>query len=187
MTKKITRVIAHRGFSAIAPENTLASFRAALELAVDGIEFDVRFSRDLEVMVIHDSEVNRTTSGKGGVGDLSRAEIQACDAGSWFDPRFRGETVPTLSQVVEQIGDRVLQIVLEIKPEPWIPVDYVDRIMRHFSSSHHRRKLLILSFDHELIASHRGWPTEVKTGALVERGDPVEQRRGCGSRTPQSG
>ena len=67
MTKKITRVIAHRGFSAIAPENTLASFRAALELAGDGIEFDVRFSRDLEVMVIHDSEVNRTTSGKGGV------------------------------------------------------------------------------------------------------------------------
>jgi len=175
MTKKIPRVIAHRGFSAIAPENTLLSFAAALELAVDGIEFDVRFSNDLEVMVIHDAEIGRTTSGQGRVRDLGRSEIQACDAGSWFDSKFQDTIVPTLGQVVERIRDRAVQIVLEIKPDSWIPDDYVSRIMAHFPSSELRRRLLVISFDHELIAPPVEWPSDVRRGALVERGDPLVQ------------
>ena len=81
-----TRVIAHRGFSGIAPENTLAAVRAAIEVGADMVEIDVTLTADGQVVVIHDETVDRTSDGSGEVFRFKLAEIQKLDAGSWFSP-----------------------------------------------------------------------------------------------------
>lgn len=109
--------IAHRGASAEAPPNTLAAFRRAMELGADGVELDVRLSADGVPVVIHDATVDRTTDGTGRVADLSLAALKELDAGSWFDPVFAGERIPTLEEVFEAIGATGL-INVELKALP---------------------------------------------------------------------
>ena len=101
-------VIAHRGASAHAPENTLAAFRLALEHGADGVELDAKLSADGHVMVIHDQTVDRTTSGSGRVRDLTLAQLKKLDAGSHFDSSFAREPVPTLEEVFVAVGARTL-------------------------------------------------------------------------------
>lgn len=107
------RVIAHRGASGTRPENTLAAFRRAVELGADMIELDVQRTRDGAAVVIHDWTLDRTTTGAGSVGDRSLAEIRTLDAGSWFDPAFAGERVPTLAEVLAAVP---IPINVELKP-----------------------------------------------------------------------
>lgn len=107
---------AHRGASGHAPQNTLAAFRLAAEMGADGIELDVHLSADGEVVVIHDDTVDATTNGHGRVSAMTLAELKALDAGSWFDPRFAGERIPTLQEVFDAVGHRLL-INVEIKVE----------------------------------------------------------------------
>jgi len=114
----LPRVIGHRGACGLAPENTVASFRKAAELGVRWVEFDVHLSADGVPVVIHDDTVNRTTSGRGKVAALTLAELQALDAGTWFQPRFQGERVPTLEEIVMLLGKLGLGAVVEIKPSP---------------------------------------------------------------------
>jgi glycerophosphoryl diester phosphodiesterase len=107
-------VIAHRGSSAYAPENTLAAFTLAAEQGADAIELDVDLTRDGHVVVMHDATVGRTTDGQGRVADLTLDEIRRVDAGAWKDAVFKGERVPLLEEVFEAVGRRVL-INVEIK------------------------------------------------------------------------
>ena len=109
-------VVAHRGLTLHAPENTLASFRACLELRI-GFEVDVQRSKDGHLVCIHDDTVDRTTDGTGKVSDLTLAELKTLDAGSWFDSAFLGEQVPTLDEVFETLSrypHRVL-IAMDLK------------------------------------------------------------------------
>lgn len=92
------QVVAHRGLLLDAPENTLANFRACLELRV-GFEVDVRRSKDGRLVCVHDETVDRTTNGAGQVADLTLKQLQSLDAGSWFAAKFRGERIATLEQV----------------------------------------------------------------------------------------
>ena len=88
--------IAHRGASGYAPENTMAAFEKAFEMRADMLELDVQLSKDGQVVVIHDSSVERTTNGQGKVGDLTLEEVlRKLDAGSWYHTEFKGEVVPT--------------------------------------------------------------------------------------------
>jgi glycerophosphoryl diester phosphodiesterase len=98
--------IAHRGASALYPENTLRAFIAAAQLGADMCEFDVRMTRDGEVVVIHDATVNRTTDGRGRVAAMSAAAIERLDAGVRFGAEFRGERIPTLAEVAQALGAR---------------------------------------------------------------------------------
>jgi glycerophosphoryl diester phosphodiesterase len=100
--------IAHRGASAVAPANTLAAFEKALELGADGIEFDVHLSADGVPVVIHDFAVDATTDGSGRVAEMGLAQLKQLDAGSPFDPAFAGERIPTLEEVLQAFGDRLL-------------------------------------------------------------------------------
>lgn len=104
-------VIGHRGASAHAPENTLASFEMALEHRADAIEFDVKLSSDNQVVVIHDSKVDRTTNGTGKVSNLPLSSLQLLDAGFKFSNKFKGEKIPTLIDVFERFGKRILMNV----------------------------------------------------------------------------
>lgn len=107
-------VIAHRGDSAHAPENTLAAFRLAMQNGADGVELDVSLSADGELIVCHDSTVDRTTNGKGKIADLNLAQLKALDAGVWFDEAFKGERLPTLAEVFAALPEGLIDV--ELKP-----------------------------------------------------------------------
>jgi len=96
--------IAHRGASALYPENTLRAFIAAADLGADMCEFDVRMTRDGEVVVIHDATVDRTTNGRGRVAAMTAEAVKHLDAGVRFGAEFRNEPVPTLAEVAAALG-----------------------------------------------------------------------------------
>lgn len=110
--------IAHRGASGkgLAPENTLAAFEQAIQLGVDVIEIDLRATRDQQLVVLHDLDLQRTTDRSGLVRDLTLEEVRQADAGSWCGEKFRGERVPTLEEVLELARHRVL-VLIEIKAD----------------------------------------------------------------------
>ncbi len=103
-----TLIIAHRGASRRAPENSLAAFTMAKKLGADAVELDAKLSADGQVVVIHDQSVDRTTNGKGLVRNLSLKELQTLDAGGWFHPQFKTERIPGLGEVFEAIGGKML-------------------------------------------------------------------------------
>ena len=94
-------VIGHRAGRGIRPENTLIAIRNAMKLGIDYVELDIRATKDGQLVIMHDREVDRTTNGKGAVKDLTLAEIRALDAGSKFGPKYAGEKVPTFEEVLK--------------------------------------------------------------------------------------
>lgn len=108
------QVIAHRGASAYAPENTMAAFRLAHEMGADWFELDCTLTKDGEVLVIHDDTVDRTTPAEGHVWDMELAELQTLDAGSWKDARFAAERLPTLDETLDFAKGR-LGVYIEVK------------------------------------------------------------------------
>jgi glycerophosphoryl diester phosphodiesterase len=104
-------VFAHRGASAHAPENTLASFALAVQSNADAIEFDVKLSADGHVIVIHDATLDRTTGFSGKVSAAPLKQIKELDAGSFFSGRYRGEKIPTLDEVFEAFGKKIFMNV----------------------------------------------------------------------------
>ncbi len=139
-------IIAHRGASAHAPENTLAAFRLALEHGADGIELDAKLTSDGQVVVIHDQTVERTTGAQGVVREMTLAELKALDAGSFFDSAYAGEPIPTLAEVFEEVSSRALinvEITNYTSPGDALPDKIADLVIRHrlqknilFSSFH---------------------------------------------------
>jgi glycerophosphoryl diester phosphodiesterase len=107
-------VIAHRGFSSKAPENTIAAFDLAVEQGFTNIELDVQLTADNNLVVIHDDLVDRTTNNKGLVRSFKLDELQAFDAGSWFDTQFANEQIPTLQAVLERYAGKI-HLHLELK------------------------------------------------------------------------
>lgn len=106
--------IAHRGFSAEAPENTLAAFDAAARAGADGVELDVTMCASGDVVVIHDDTIDRTTNGSGRVRDMSLDTLRMFDAGRWFDARYEGQFIPTLADVLDLVGETMI-VNIEIK------------------------------------------------------------------------
>ena len=106
--EKLDRVYVegHRGFCARYPENTMASFRAALDLKIDAFEFDVWLSKDKVPVIMHDGNPKRTCGVDGHLREMTLEEIKTLDAGKKFDPRFEGEKVPTLQEVLELVNEK---------------------------------------------------------------------------------
>jgi len=109
------RVIAHRGASRRAPENTLAAVRAAIDDGADGVEVDVRATRDGHLVLMHDRRLDRTTSGRGRLDAWRLGDVRALDAGAWFGPAFAGERVPTLEQLLDLAQPSGLEVMLDMK------------------------------------------------------------------------
>jgi glycerophosphoryl diester phosphodiesterase len=108
-------VIAHRGYSARAPENTLAAIEAAIGAGADAVEFDLHVTRDGVPVLFHDATLERTTNGSGPIAEHTVDDIRSLDAGSWFGARFAGEPVPSFAEALATIGDRVGRIYPEVK------------------------------------------------------------------------
>lgn len=101
-------IFGHRGACAHAPENTLAAFELAAEHGADAVELDAKLSLDGEIVVIHDPTVDRTSSGSGKVRQMTLAQLRALDVGSKFSPQFVGQRIPTLAEVFESVGRKVI-------------------------------------------------------------------------------
>ena len=162
-------IFAHRGSSAHAPENTIAAFELAVRQAADAIELDARLSADQEVVVFHDQTVDRTTNGTGRLGDLPLAALRQLDAGSYFDVAYRGEPIPTLSEVLEAVGQRIF-INIELKnydtPNDALPEKVAQLVLQHGLSD----RVLFSSFHPFVVRRiHRLLP-EVPIGLLIPPG-----------------
>lgn len=96
-------VIAHRGDLSTAPENTLPAFTKALAAGADGLELDVRLTRDRQLVVFHDHCLDRTSNGTGRVDAATFSQVRSLDVGSWFSPAFKGQGAPTLDEVFESL------------------------------------------------------------------------------------
>lgn len=178
-------VIAHRGASGEAPENTLAAFQRAIEANVDFVELDIHFSRDGEMMVIHDQTVDRTTSGQGKVSDLTRQEIQALDAGSWFSGEFRGEKVPTLEEVVELVKPTSVGLLIEIKKGSGLPQGFEERLTETIRRHELQSRVMIQSFDHDAVGAVKKADTSLAVAVLMDYSspDPGSEARAVGAGT----
>jgi glycerophosphoryl diester phosphodiesterase len=108
-------IIAHRGYSARAPENTLAAIEAAIEAGTDAVEFDLHVTADGVPVLFHDELLERTSSGKGPLRALRLVELGTLDAGSWFEPRFAGERIPPFADALECLRGRVGRVYPEVK------------------------------------------------------------------------
>lgn len=111
----LPEIIAHRGYSSVFPENTLAAFAGALDIGVDYIELDVQMTRDGQIVVFHDDDLKRITGAEGAVRDYTLAELGALDAGSWFSSSFAGERIPTLDKALALIEPAQCGVYLELK------------------------------------------------------------------------
>ncbi len=172
-------LIAHRGASAYAPENTLAAFDLALRMGVRHIELDVHLSADGHVVVIHDDTVDRTTAGRGPVAGHTLAALRALDAGSWFAPRFAGQRIPTLEEVLEryrkesrntqtQTGQEPVRLHIEIKGYSPLLAQRTVELVRRYGMG---ERVTITSFRIERLAEVRAGAPELRTGWLVQEVD----------------
>jgi len=108
------KIIAHRGASGHAPENTLAAIKKALEIGAHAVEIDIHQTQDNRIVVIHDETLERTTTGIGSIKSKTYDELRKLDAGSWFAHEFTGERIPLLEEVFETIGDKA-ELIIELK------------------------------------------------------------------------
>lgn len=99
---------AHRGASRLAPENTLAAIRKAVELGADIVEMDIRQTKDGHLVLMHNAAVDNTSNGKGKVAELTLEQIRSLDAGSWFGEPFKGEKIPTMEEALDVIRGKAV-------------------------------------------------------------------------------
>ena len=163
-------IFAHRGYSALYPENTMLAFLKAYEVGAHGIELDVRLTRDQEVVVIHDSSVDRTTNGSGAVSELTKDEILRLDAGSWKGLAFENEAIPTLQAVPEAMGGK-LAINIELKYEhPRDRIPLVEQVLELVDRSGYRENIILSSFDFKSIVSVKERMPDIATALIPESG-----------------
>lgn len=164
-------VIAHRGASAYAPENTLASFRRAVEMGADAVEMDAKLTRDGQVVILHDRNLDRTTQGSGLLKNVRYEEIRRLDAGSHFSPDFKSERIPTLEEVLTELGEAILMnIELTNYGSPWD--DLPQRVVRIVSGLGLTAEVMLSSFNPLVLLACRRSDKDILTGMLVHPGLP---------------
>jgi glycerophosphoryl diester phosphodiesterase len=161
--------IAHRGAAGYAPENTVAGFDLAVDMKADYIEIDVQRSKDGELVVIHDTSVDRTTDGTGKVGDLTFDYLRSLDAGSWKGEQFAGEPIPTFEEILDRYHGKV-GILIELKaPElyPGIEEQVADKIKERNLDKPQNEKIIIQSFNFESMKTMDQLLPNVPIGVLT--------------------
>lgn len=164
-------ILAHRGASHRAPENTMAAFRLAVEMGADGIELDVQRSKDGEAVVIHNFTVDQTTDGHGQVKDLTLAELQRLDAGGWYAAEFAGERIPTLTQVLHELGPRLV-LNLELKTATLFTDGLESEVVRLIEDTNMVHQVIVSSFNPLALWRVRRLNRHISTGLLYAPDQP---------------
>lgn len=160
-------IIAHRGFSARAPENTMAAIEAAIAQGADAIEFDLRVTRDGVPVLFHDATLRRTTDGSGPMDERPYPELRNLDAGSWFDPRFAGEPIPTFEDALASIDARVRRVYPEVKS--YADVEDLDRMVDLVLDRAMAERTIFISMDWRALERMRERHPALTVGYIVEK------------------
>ncbi|PMC39171.1 glycerophosphodiester phosphodiesterase [Bacillus sp. UMB0899] len=163
-------IVAHRGASGYAPENTMSAFEKALQMKADYLELDIQMTKDGKLVVIHDPTVDRTTNGTGEVHHYTYEELCKLDAGGWFHNKFSGQTIPTLEEIIETYKSKI-GLLIEIK-NPMMYPNLVLKLEEVLKKCHVDRpmnnEIIIQSFDFEWLETfHKSLP-HVPLGLLVK-------------------
>lgn len=171
-------VIAHRGASGSAPENTMAAFRKAVEFGAGFIETDLQLSRDARLVAVHDDTLDRTTNGSGPVSAKALHELRQLDAGSWFrapDQQaphpFAGERIPTIEEILAFGREHEIGLHLEIKPTG--PSGAEHAIVGALHASGEIARSVVLSFSPSVLKRVRQLEPLVMTGFLFSERFPA--------------
>ena len=162
-------IFAHRGISARAPENTLASFQRAFEInGINGVELDVRLSQDEEVIVLHDLRLERTSTGNGIARKYKTSELKTFDAGSWFSTQYSGEKIPTLREVFQLLqGERWVNIEMKSEFLHREPRGLLERrVVETVRACGYEDKVLYSSFYYPLLVRIKEIEPAANTGVL---------------------
>ncbi|MGA9120622.1 MAG: glycerophosphodiester phosphodiesterase family protein [Bacteroidota bacterium] len=161
-------VIAHRGSSGTAPENTMVAFRRAAAAGADMIELDVRLTADDVLVVFHDRQLRRTTNGRGAVRNRTVDELNRLDAGSWFSHRYAGEQIPALITVLAQLPGRVgLNIEVKTDGDRRSASKLASGLAEILRDAAKGRALLVSSFDHSFLRRYRTFDADTPIGVLA--------------------
>lgn len=164
-------VVAHRGSSGTAPENTMAAFRQALDAGAKMIETDIQISADNKVICFHDAELGRTSNGEGYAGEKTYPELLELDAGSWFNPEYRNEKIPLLEDLIGLIRERAF-LNIEIKSRPVSDVhSRLGLILDVIRKYDFMQQVLFSSFDHRLLQEIKKTDKSLHTAAIMVPGD----------------
>jgi glycerophosphoryl diester phosphodiesterase len=175
-------IIAHRGASGHAPENTMAAFERAVQLGAGFIETDLHLTHDARFVAIHDRTLDRTTNGKGPVRDHTLAELRQLDAGHWFDRQFMDERIPTLEEILAFALKHDVVFYLEIKYDAAWGMHHT--LVGALESSQNAARTIVISFDEVTLGAIRRLDAAIMTGLLVDdaKQDPVAKAVGVGAR-----
>lgn len=158
-------VMAHRGYSSKAPENTMPAFEMAIEVGSGGIELDVHLTKDGEVVVIHDPTLERTTNGSGAVASFTMEELKEFDAGSWFAPEFKGTKLPTLREVLDLVKDQ--NILLNVETKAALGFEQLNEKLAPLLDEYSMwEKTIISSFNHYALVHMKKVRPHARTGIL---------------------
>ena len=170
----INGLIGHRGVAALAPENTLASFQIAAKEFIQWIEFDVRLTKDNELVIFHDDTLERTTNGKGWVHETLLKHLLKLDAGKWFHPHYKNERIPHFSEIVQNLIDLDFTMNIELKIPPNATTQHekalVEKLIETIKSiwPNNKRLPLVSSFHWGLIEYARALLPELPIGFLSD-------------------
>jgi glycerophosphoryl diester phosphodiesterase len=175
-------IVAHRGASGSAPENTLAAFQRAVELGATFIETDLHLTRDARFVAIHDANLERTTNGKGAVREHTLAELRKLDAGMWFDRQYMEQRIPTLEEVLEFARKRDVVFYLEVKYDSAWGMHHA--LVSALQGAETAARTIVLSFDPATLVALRKLDSAIMMGLLVDggKGDPVKAALEVGAR-----
>lgn len=165
------QIIAHRGASKAAPQNTIPAFVKAIEMGTDGIENDVHLTKDGYIVICHNYDIDETSDGQGMIADYTLAELKKFDFGSYFSEDFKGTQIPTLEEYLDIAGPLKMMNV-EIKPPQQKGSAIVRRTLETVRERGMLHKLLISSFDEEVIKEVKAIDPSVKTGFLYSIESP---------------
>lgn len=170
--KRMNSIInfAHRGASAVCPENTMAAFRRGLELGATGIETDVQMSLDGGLVIIHDEHLRRTTGADGLVKDKTLSELLELDAGSWFGPAFAGERLPVLEELLDLLKDRDTVLNIELKNGVFLYPGMEEKVIAAVRDYGMSDRVVLSSFNHYSLAYCKSLAPEIRTGILYSEG-----------------
>lgn len=164
---EIPHIVAHRGASIEAPENTIAAFRVAGARQAKWIECDVTLSADNQCVLIHDDTLERTTNGTGPIHKQPLSVLRELDAGSWFSDIYKGERIPTLSDTLETLFFMDMGANLEIKPSGCDPVRLCQEVAKELDRAK-KLPILLSSFDDSAVAEIRRLLPDMPCGWLLE-------------------
>lgn len=159
-------IIAHRGASYLAPENTLSAFHIAKQLGADGVEFDVQETADNKLLIHHDYVIDFHTQLSGNIYDMLEGDLRELDFGRWKGVDFINEKIPTLAEALAASTD-FGTIMVELKSNVYPDSDFVGRVIDEIKAAGLAERAVIIAFQHDLLAKARSLAPEIKVGALL--------------------